>query len=72
MVIREMDGQPMRWQDESGVMHAVEGDHVDPGKEILLLWPVCGQGDVPANRAWKGFDAVTCAGCIEALEKPDA
>lgn len=59
--LHEGQDVPLRWQDQNGVMHAVEGSDVHPG--VTLLWPRCGCCDVPANAGWLGFDAVTCAAC---------
>lgn len=63
------DGQPLRWKNKDG-MHAVEGAEVHKG--ITLLWPKCGRGDVPANKAWTGRDEVTCPHCIETIKRRKA
>lgn len=55
------------WADgKADVVHRCGGAEVHPG--TFLLWPICGQGDVPAGEGFKSFvQGVTCPKCIEAL-----
>jgi hypothetical protein len=66
-VITKIDSQTLRWEDRHGIVHAVEG--ADVHRDVRLLWPRCGKGDVPASKAWKGGDAVTCPGCLAVVGK---
>ena len=69
-IITEINGNPIRWTDAQGVTHYVEGADVHPG--IRLLWPRCGQGDVPANQAWIGGNVdVDCPACISKVTEPE-
>ena len=72
--VTTMDGMPMRWRDPAGTMHAVEGGWAGipgHGNSPLLLWPMCGMSDVPANAAWKGHDPVDCEGCAAKMRGED-
>lgn len=59
-VFRTINRKPIFWQDKQGFVHAVEGADVHPG--IRLLWTLC-ERDVPADKAFIGHEAVTCATC---------
>lgn len=65
-VISEIDGKPIRWTDEQGLVHAVTGSDVHPG--VRLLWTLCDR-DVPANAAHTGHDAVSCEACHARLPR---
>ncbi len=39
-IFREIDGDPIRWQDENGTLHAVEGTALHD--DIELYWTLCG------------------------------
>lgn len=47
--------------DRAGVVHAVDGEHVHPGKTIL--WTRCGLHDVPDGAALHNDGALTCQAC---------
>lgn len=52
--------------EQGGVVHRCAGAEVYPG--AFLLWPVCGQGDVPSGEDFKSPSAeVTCPHCRAAL-----
>lgn len=63
-------GSSVFWFNK-GRTHRCGGAEVHPG--TFLLWPICGQGDVPAG---KGFASnglqITCEPCIAALTPPEA
>lgn len=61
-------GCELRWET-NGVCHSCDGAQVHPG--VRLLWPTCGQGDVPAGAAFKATPAtpVTCEACLTALSE---
>ena len=55
-------GVGIHWTDPDGVTHTVEGtESADEGR---LLWPRCGDGDVPAGEASFGNAGVTCPKCV--------
>lgn len=60
-VFREINGQPIMW-DDGTVTHSVEGGW-GPLNEFRILWTDC-EKDVPANSAHQGDGKVTCAGCL--------
>jgi hypothetical protein len=64
-----IDGIPIRWIDENGLIHAVEGVEVRSGDR--LFWLKCEEdkvpaGTLPAGALWTGTDPVTCPDCAEA------
>lgn len=66
-VFRTINSRPIRWADQSGVVHACEGADVHPG--VRLLWTLCNR-DVPANKAFlpcAGEHFEMCAICLKRL-----
>ncbi|MEQ1956802.1 hypothetical protein [Mesorhizobium sp. CN2-181] len=55
-------GVGIRWTDPDGITHAVEGSETPA--DGRLLWPRCGNGDVPAGEASFGNAGVTCPSCV--------
>ncbi len=58
-------GVGIRWTDPNGVTHAVEGSETP--EDARLLWPRCGDGDVPVGGAHFGNDGVTCPYCVSLM-----
>jgi hypothetical protein len=59
---RTIEGRPILWTDEAGVIHRCEG--ADIMEDVRILWTYCGR-DVPADAAYLpgDGDAVTCSVC---------
>ena len=58
----------MRWECPDELMHAAEGAQIIPGNRgTYIVWTVCGLHDVPAGKAFRGDDKVTCPHCIDAV-----
>lgn len=65
-VFTTINGKPIRWEDQPGVVHSCEGADVHPS--VRLIWTLC-EIDVPANKAFLdyGATAATCKKCNEAM-----
>lgn len=62
--ITAINRRPIVWRDKDGVLHLVEGADIHPG--VRLLWPRCGNGDVPAGQAWlRRGEPIECPKCRE-------
>ena len=61
----KIEGVGIRWTDGEGLTHAVDGKEVPDGG--MLMWPRCGQGEVPLGAAKFGNTAVTCPQCAALL-----
>ncbi|MEQ1955813.1 hypothetical protein [Mesorhizobium sp. CN2-181] len=60
--VTKVYGVGIRWTDREGITHAVEGSEtLDEGR---LLWPRCGDGEVPTGEASFGNAGVTCPRCV--------
>lgn len=60
-VFREIDGNPILW-DDGKIIHRVEGGW-GPLNQFRLLWTDC-EKDVPANAAHQSDEKVTCEKCL--------
>lgn len=64
--VRRHYGAEVYWLRD-GLVHRCGGSEVHPG--TFLLWPICGEGDVPAGAGFKSDDAkVSCLACLTALQ----
>lgn len=71
-ITRAPDGAPLRWRDQNGAVHAVEGLQLVPkDPRTFAEWTRCGSADVPPEATWSGRDPLTCDQCngIEAAER---
>jgi hypothetical protein len=61
----KIDGVGIRWTDAQGLTHAVDGKEVPD--EGTLMWPRCGNGEIPSGAAKFDNTAVTCPDCAGLL-----
>lgn len=57
-----IDGHPIRWRDDRGVVHACEASDTPGGR---LIWTLC-LIDVPADAAEASHAKPTCLTCLRA------
>jgi hypothetical protein len=69
LVTHDINGRPLRWRDEKGVMHAVELAPPRPdSRAIGAWWTRCGSWNISRTEAWGGQDSLTCKSC-SAIER---
>jgi hypothetical protein len=72
LVTHDTAGLPLRWMDERGMVHAVEGGVLVPADEnTFRLWMRCTLGEI-ANHGdiWSGPSTLTCRSCCT-IERQD-
>ena len=60
----------MMWTDKRGTVHCATGGRVvDSDRGTYVMWTLCGERDIPANKAVYMLpgDAITCVACLAAM-----
>lgn len=66
LVTRDINGRPLRWRDDRGVIHAVEYTPPStPGGSPGAWWTRCGAANISRTEAWGSPSNLTCLTCIK-------
>jgi hypothetical protein len=63
LITRDIDGRPLRWRDQQGVLHAVEQAPRNELSSIASWWTRCGLWHLPNSVAWGASEEPTCSSC---------
>ena len=62
----DINGRPLRWRDDRGVIHAVEfAPPSTEGSNPGSWWTRCGASNISRTEAWGSPNAITCPSCLK-------
>jgi hypothetical protein len=63
VVTHDLNGRPLRWRDDRGVIHAVEFSPPSTQGGVGAWWTRCGAANISRTEAWGSPNEITCAAC---------
>lgn len=64
LITHDINGRPLRWRDDRGVIHAVEYTPSD-SNGAGAWWTRCGAANISRTEAWGSPSDLTCLSCTK-------